>query len=87
MRLRLVVISSRGDLLEEEVDALYVDTSEGPVGILPGHDLYMAALKKEGTFSLERRGSRRKFLYQGGLLNVRRDKTFLLVNAFRPEAE
>lgn len=86
MRLRLVVISSSGDILEEEVDALSVDTSEGPVGILPGHDLYMAALKKEGTFSLDRMGSRRKFLYQGGLLDVRKDKTLLLVNAFRPAA-
>ncbi len=86
MRLSLVVISSSGDILEEEVDGLYVDTAQGPVGILPGHDRYVAALQKEGKFSIERRGSRRHFLYEGGLLDVRKEKTFLLVNAFRPAA-
>jgi F-type H+-transporting ATPase subunit epsilon len=77
----LTILSPKGLLYEGEVKEVYVPSSSGPLGILPGHTPYIASLNsKGGVLKLAEASTNNElfFVIYGGALEVKKDKTFVL---------
>ncbi|MFA6620207.1 MAG: F0F1 ATP synthase subunit epsilon [Bacilli bacterium] len=76
----LTILSPQGLAFEGEVLEAYFPSLQGPLGILPGHTPYIAALAENGVIRLkESNGNERYFAIHHGALEVRSDKTIALV--------
>jgi F-type H+-transporting ATPase subunit epsilon len=76
----LTLLSPQGLAYEGEVLEAYFPSLQGPLGILPGHTPYIAALAESGVIRLkESNGNERFFAIHHGALEVRSDKTIALV--------
>ena len=67
--LKVSVISPEALLFEGETDSVVVPAFDGEVGILSGHAPLMALLGK-GTLRIGPEGAGRRFLVEGGFLQV-----------------
>ena len=76
----LTILSPQGLAFEGDVLEAYFPSLQGPLGILPGHTPYIAALAENGVIRLkESNGNERYFAIHHGAIEVRNDKTIALV--------
>ena len=76
----LTLLSPQGLAYEGEVLEAYFPSLQGPLGILPGHTPYIAALAEQGVIRIkESNGNLRYFAIHHGALEVRSDKTIALL--------
>ncbi len=81
MTFPLTIVSPRGLIFDGEVNFCYVPTSCGPVGILPGHTPIVARIDEKGGILRyeETNGILHIYAIRSGALEVKREKTILLV--------
>ena len=78
MSFRLLIVTPNGVFLDKEVDAVYVPTIEGSVGILTGHAPYISAVSRIGLMHVEIADQTLYFAVFGGSVRVERDRTYIL---------
>jgi F-type H+-transporting ATPase subunit epsilon len=78
-KLHLRIIAVERKLYEGEVDQVQVTTSEGEMGVLPGHIPYMANLKP-GPITVYNSGEITDIAAGGGFLEVANDEVTVLVD-------
>jgi len=77
----LTILTPQGLAYEGEVEEVYVPTSKGPLGVLPGHTPYIAVLADEGILHFHTEDkNERYFVLRYGALEVKPDKTIVLTN-------
>lgn len=76
-KLRMRTLTPGGTLFEEEADRVIVRTTEGDIGILPGHES-LAARLVEGDLRIKTGSGEEVFTVLGGFLTVERDKVVVM---------
>lgn len=75
----VTIYTPKGLLYDGEALSLYVPSANGPLGILPGHTPYIAALAKSGVASLTLPSHEvAYFALHFGALEVKKERTYLL---------
>lgn len=74
------ILSPSGLVFEGEVSSLYVPSSSGPLGILPGHTPIIASLDPKGGLLriVTYEGEKLMFAIASGALEVKKEKTIVL---------
>ncbi|MCI1245142.1 MAG: hypothetical protein LKG11_04300 [Bacilli bacterium] len=76
----LVILTNEGVLYDGEALSLYVSSSKGPLGLLPGYTPTIAELS-DGVATLVDEGNRKiYFALGGGALEVKPEKVFVLAS-------
>lgn len=83
---RLQIFTPKGLYLDSEVAALFVRSEESTLGILPGHTPLVSTIK---ICIAKIKFSEKEYRYAigGGVLNVEKDKTTLILNSIEREDE
>jgi F-type H+-transporting ATPase subunit epsilon len=75
----LTILTPHGLAYEGEVEEVYVPTSKGPLGVLPGHTPYIAVLAEAGVCHFRTADKKEHyFALRYGSLEVKSDKTIVL---------
>ena len=77
---QLEIITQEKILLKEEVESLYVTTSDGDLTILPHHIPYVGILKP-AEIVIKRNGEEQNFACTGGILEVTPHKVVILADS------
>ena len=75
--LRLKVITPRRLLVETDVEAVFLPTLEGQIGVLPGHRPLFVAIGK-GRLVFRESGSEDSFAIRGGYAQVQPEKVVVM---------
>src|SRR5574344_1650144 len=84
--IKFKIISSDGKVFSDTIDALYVFTTGGEIGILPNHFPLVARIEIS-VFKTIKGGKTNKYAISGGLLNVESDSCYILADTFEAEAD
>jgi F-type H+-transporting ATPase subunit epsilon len=77
--LNVTLLSPQGLVYEGEALEVYFPTTDGPLGVLPGHTPFIAELAPMGVIRLkETNGNLHYFAVSHGAVEVRPDKTIAL---------
>jgi F-type H+-transporting ATPase subunit epsilon len=77
----LTILTPQGLAYEGEVEEVYVPTSKGPLGVLPGHTPYVAVIADAGVLHFHTADKKERFFaLRYGALEVKPDKTIVLSN-------
>ena len=84
-QIQLEVVTPERRVLEEMVDAVYVPSMSGELGILPGHTPLISQLQT-GVLSYVQNGNAHRLHVSGGFVEVNADRVSVLAEiAERPE--
>ncbi len=75
--LRLKVITPRRLLVETDVEAVFLPTLEGQIGVLPGHRPLFVAIGK-GRLVFRENGGEDSFAIRGGYAQVQPEKVVVM---------
>lgn len=75
----LTILTPHGVMFDGEVTEAYFPSTQGPLGILPGHTPYVAVLASNGVIRLKTSDKKELFfVIHYGVVEVRPDKTIAL---------
>lgn len=77
--INLEIVTPEKKVVDQPVDAVYVPTANGEIGILPKHAPLISALKP-GILSYTDKGTTEKFVVSGGFVEVSTDKVSILAD-------
>jgi F-type H+-transporting ATPase subunit epsilon len=76
--LPLIIVTPFGFVFEGECDGAYFPAETGPLGILPGHTPFLAALAAQGVIKILAGSETLFFAIRGGALEVKPNRTVVL---------
>ena len=79
-KLNLEVLTPERAVVDQSVDAVYLQGSQGRLGILPGHTMLIAKMSF-GVLELSESGDRGELLCGEGLVEVDDNRVTILVNS------
>ena len=79
-KLHLSIVSPADSCYEGDADTVVVPTSEGLIGVLPGH-ISLLALLGYGILTFREGSETRSFVIDGGFLEIRDDRVSVLANS------
>lgn len=77
---RLQVISPARVFFDEDVSMVELRTSEGEIGVLPGH-IPLTAVLQPGTLRIQQEGGQKEAALLDGFVEIRGDKVTVLAEA------
>ena len=80
------IISADGKVYSDSIEELYVQTSNGIVGILYGHYPLVAAIEIS-NFKIKKDNETIMFAISGGILNVEKSTVYILADTFEQASE
>ncbi len=80
------IISADGKVYSDSIEELYVETSNGIVGILYGHYPLVAAIEIS-NFKIKKDNETIWFAISGGILNVEKSTVYILADTFEQASE
>lgn len=80
------ILSSDGKQYSNDIDALYIKTTSGDVGILPNHFPLVASIPIS-IFKIVKDNKTTFFTTSGGMLDVNFENTLILADTFEEKSE
>ncbi len=71
MKLAWQILTPEGLFKERESDAVYLEASKGPIGILPGYTNYIGILREKSVMKAVDNAVERFYLLEGGAFEVK----------------
>lgn len=78
MSLHIKVVTPNGTPFDGDAAYAYVPSTNGPLGIYPGHTSLIASIKEKGVLRIGIGDHERFFLLEGGALEVKPSETVIL---------
>ena len=87
--INLSVLTPSGSVFEGEASYLLAPSSNGPIGIMPGHTTLIAPLAKKGVLKIVKANKEEIFFATSfGALEIKKEKTVILTEiAIKTESE
>ena len=76
--IRVLMISRKGDVIEDEGNVLIFDTTDGQRSLLPRHMPIIYPLSDPGILKVKNEDSVRNYRYHGGVLYFEEDEAKVL---------
>lgn len=77
--INLEIVTPEKKVIDQEVDAVYIPTAKGEIGILPNHAPLISTLKP-GILSYTDKGSTEEMVVSGGFVEVSTNKVSILAD-------
>ncbi len=84
MPMQVDVVSPDEQLFSGEADAVYARSEDGEIGILPGHQPALLALRAGSPVRIQHAGSEESFTVTGGFLEFRDNRLTVLADGVSP---
>ncbi len=77
--INLEIVTPEKKVVDQEVEAVYVPTARGEIGILPNHAPLISTLKP-GILSYSDKGTTEKLVVSGGFVEINHNKVSILAD-------